>query len=113
MATSPIKFKRGASFSTSLKIPDVLPDGTFRGWTPKAQIRRVGNDLASGLIADLPVVWLDAGSTRLLIIQNDSTEDWPVCEAEFDVLFVSPKGQKVRSNTIKVSILKGVTRNDG
>ena len=65
--------------------------------------------MADGLIADLSCCWVDPNSTRTLVIENNSTDAWPLCDAEFAVLFISPKGQKVRSNTVPVTIQRGVT----
>lgn len=111
MAVSPIKFKRGSSFSISLNIPSSIANGSFYGWTTKAQIRKKDNDLPNGLIADLICRWVDPNATRTLIIENNSTDEWPICDAEFDVLFTSPNGQRVRSNTVPVIIQRGVTHN--
>ena len=111
MTTPVISFKRGATFSISMKIPSTIADSALHDWVVSAQIRKLGNDLPSGFIGDMACHWLDPNTNRILIIQHDATDNWPICEAEFDVMFKSPKGQRIRSNTVQVSIKKGVTLN--
>lgn len=111
MTTPVVSFKRGATFSLSMKIPSSIPNSAMHDWTMTAQMRKLGSDVPSGFIGDLTATWLDPNTNRIVVIQSDSTDSWPVCEAEFDVLFKSPKGQRMRSNTVQVSIKKGVTLN--
>lgn len=111
MAALPTFFKRGSSFSMSLKIPDSIENGMFQGWQVKCQVRKKNNDFDNGFIADVACIWVDPITTRVLALQHDATDNWPVGEAEFDILFVSPKGQRVRSNTWTIEIIRGVTQN--
>ena len=111
MTTPVVSFKRGATFSILMKIPSSIPDSAMHDWTATAQMRKLGSDVPSGFIADMSCHWLDPNTNRILVVQHDLTDNWPICEAEFDVLFKSPKGQRMRSNTVQVTIKKGVTLN--
>lgn len=111
MTSSPIYFTRGSSFNVTMKIPSNIEDGMFKDWTVKCQVRKLGNEMPSGFIAEVPVFWVDPVTTRVVGIKHDATDKWPVGEAEFDILFTSPKGEKLRSRRIQFTITRGVTQN--
>ncbi len=109
---SPIEFTRGASFQFVMKIPDKIDDGTFFNWTLRCQVRKEANEAPSGFISEVPVYWLDTTTTRALAVKQDATDNWPIGPAEFDVLFTSPAGERVRSKRVPFHIVRGVTRRD-
>mgnify|MGYP003544896685 FL=1 len=108
--TKPIPFKRGTTFSFVLEIPSTTVDGFFMDWGVKAQIRKQNNDNASGLIADLTTSWVDAETTRNLILSFSMTDKWPLGIAEVDVLYTAPSGQRMRSHTITFNIERDITQ---
>lgn len=108
--TKPIPFKRGTTFSFVLEIPSTTVDGFFMDWGVKAQIRKQNNDNASGLIADLTTSWVDAETTRSLILSFSMTDKWPLGIAEVDVLYTAPSGQRMRSHTITFNIEREITQ---
>ncbi len=110
MTTKPVPFKRGATFGFAMTIPEEIPDGTLASWLPKAQLRRVRNDSPSGLIADIAVFWLDPATARTLVFHHNVSGNWPIGEAELDVLFTSAGGQTIRSSTILFDIQRGITK---
>ena len=110
MASSPIYFTRGSSFNVTMKIPSDIADGMFSDWTLKCQVRKLGNEMPAGFIAEVPVFWLDPATTRFVGIKHDATDSWPVGEAEFDVLFTSPSGERIYSRKIPFTIQRGVTK---
>lgn len=103
-------FKRGATFSCQLLIPESVASGFFVGWLVKAQLRRKSDDSREGLIANLNPSWTDQ-TTSTLVLSALVTDSWPVGPAELDVLFVSPDGaQKIRSQTLLFDIQRGITQ---
>lgn len=111
MAASPIRFTRGASFNALLKIPTSIPDGFFANWTLRCQVRKAGSELSTGFIGEVSVSWIDPLTTRTIAIKHDATDNWPLGGAEFDVLFVSPNGEKMYTQKIAFTIQRGVTKN--
>ena len=107
---TPLPFKRGQTFSFSMRIPDSIADGFLASWQPTAQLRRARNDSPSGLIAEIACYWLDPDTSRVLGFHHHPTDGWPLGPAEFDVLFTSAGGQTLRSNTILFDIVRGITR---
>lgn len=110
MTSSPILFTRGSSFNVTMKIPATIADGMFQNWTVKCQVRKRGNEMPSGFIAEVPCFWIDPQTTRVIGLKNDATDNWPICDAEFDVLFVSPLGERLRSRKVEFTITRGVTQ---
>ena len=111
MATTPVTFKRGSTFSMKLKMPVAIEPGTLKNWFIKAQLRRRHNDLPSGLVADISAYWADPTTATVVVLHHPLTDKWPLGDAELDVMFTSAGGQKLSSKTISVSIERGITRN--
>ena len=106
----PIPFKRGATFSFVVNIPEDVPDGYFRDWQVVSQVRRAKNDMSSGLIASLGSRWDNSATTRKLILFDAMTDRWPLGLAEVDVVFNAGTGYRVRSKTLLFNIERGITR---
>lgn len=102
-------FKRGSTFAFTLKIPDNIPNGFFKSWVPTAQLRKEKNSSPAGLIAQIECFWADPSTTRYLVIYHGMSSGWPVGRAEFDVLFQSSAGEKIRSTTKIFNIERGIT----
>lgn len=108
--SKPVPFKRGTTFSFVLDTPSSIVDGFFLDWDVKAQIRKERNNTPAGLIANLSIMWVDEETTRNLTLSYNNTDSWPLGIAEVDVLFVSPTGQRMRSETMVFSIDRQITQ---
>ena len=106
----PIPFKRGSTFAFKVKIPRSIPAGYYREWKVESQIRRAKNDGDSGHIADLSCRWEVIEHTRVLVISDNLTNEWPLGLAEVDVLLTSPDGIRQRTETLTFDIDRGITR---
>ena len=100
-------FKRGATFEAVIKLPDSVAPNYFADWQPLSQIREEGNLTKSGLIGDLDLKWL---GDRELILSSNDTDKWKLGMAEFDVLFSSKKGRRIRTKTLRIDIQAGPTQ---
>ena len=101
----PWELKRGASFDLTVRIPSRFADGHFAGWALHSQVRTP----KGGLIAALLAEWVDPVSARHVHLQCLDTRGWPVGEAQFDVVFVSPSGFRWPSSTATFSVVQGAT----
>ena len=101
----PWELKRGASFDLTLRIPSEFADGHFSGWTLQSQVRTP----QGGLIAALSADWVDPVTARFVRLQCLDTRAWPLGEAAFDVLFVSPTGYRWPSSTATFAVVRGPT----
>lgn len=106
----PTQFSKGTTFSFLMQIPDDIPAGLLKGYLPTAQLRKFKSNQANGLIADLNCFWADPKTTKLLTVYHNLTDDWPVGLAEMDVLFESANGSKIRSTTVQIQIVRGITK---
>lgn len=97
--------KRGASFDLTVRIPSKFADGHFSGWGLQSRVRTP----SGGLIATLTAEWVDPVVARFVHLQCLDTRAWPVGEAEFDVVFVSPTGFRWPSTTYSFNLVKGPT----
>jgi hypothetical protein len=105
-----IPFKRGATFSFMMMIPEYIDDGFMSVYIPTAQLRRKANDQVNGLIADLSCYWADPGVNRYVCFYYQITTDWPLGRAEMDVKFASAQGEKIYSTTTYIDILREITK---
>lgn len=110
MATTPIQFKRGSTFSRMFIIPDRFEAGFFKNWSIRAQLRKEKNDGPNGLIADIGCFWGDPKTATRVVLHHSLTDKWPLGNAEMDILFTSVDGSRVRTSTIPVIIQRGITR---
>ena len=107
----PFEFKRGATFMVAMSVPENVPLGYFSNWTAEAQIRKAGNDNASGLIEDLVFTWTDPEDTRHFTLTSEDTSDWPLGLAEIDVKFTSNEnGRVATTKTVQLEITRNITR---
>ena len=109
---TPIIIKKGADFSYTLEIPASIVGNRLTQTHPTAQLRRDRSNLPSDLIAELATRWVDPATGRKLEVSHQSTWDWPVGLAEFDVLFTTMDGRTEYSTTVKVDIQPGITGRD-
>lgn len=103
------EFKRGGTFSATVKIPDIEPDGKFFHWFINARIRKHKDPSDCGSIATLYPAWIDPATTREISVVNIHTEDWPLGIAEWDILLTSPEGVKYLTPTNLVNIVSSVS----
>ncbi len=108
--TPPKIFKRGGDLSVVMSLPSYVETGHFSDWTPTVQLRRFQNDTPKGFIADLTFAWLDQAEARAFRITGNNTDNWPLGLAELDVLFTSPLGKKVNTQTVVIKIDRGISR---
>lgn len=100
-------FKRGSTFEAVVKLPDSVAPNYFDDWQPLCQIREEGNYTKSGLIGDLDLKWI---GDREFILSSDDTDKWKLGMAEFDVLFSSKQGRRIRTKTLRILIQAGATQ---
>lgn len=97
---------RGASFSRLLSIPSQFADAFFVGWTVASQIR----DASGRLVADVQCTWLDAATTRDLLLSVNQTEGWPAGELLIDIKFTrTSDGHVIKTTTARFLVGAGVT----
>lgn len=101
------EFTRGASFEAILTLPNSVAANYFDNWQALSQIRKEGNLTSSGLIDDLELTWL---GDREFILKANDTDNWPLGMAEFDVLFSSNAGRRIRTKTLRILIKAGPTQ---
>lgn len=97
--------KRGASFDLKVRIPSKFADGHFAGWGLQSAVRTPNG----GLIATLNAEWVDPVVARFVHLQCLDTRAWPVGDAEFDVVLVSPTGFRWPTSTARFTLVKGPT----
>lgn len=100
------EFARGASFEAVVTLPINVPDNYFEDWQALCQLRRAGNLTKQGLIGDLDFKWL---GPREFVVSSNDTDKWPLGAAEFDVLFSSRQGRRIRTKKVTVEITHGAT----
>jgi hypothetical protein len=101
------EFARGSTFEAVMTLPQSVAENYFSSWQPLSQIRREGNLTSEGLIDDLTLAWL---GPREFILSSNDTDEWPLGIAEFDVLFSSNQGRRIRTKTLRVLIKAGPTQ---
>lgn len=104
-----ICFKRGSTFAFMFDVPAEVPDGFFRNWVPKAQLRKSRSDTARGLIADLSAYWNDQVKARQIIVRQLETDHFPLGECELDIRLESASGETIQTSTIMFKIERGIT----
>lgn len=105
------EYARGSSFEAVMSLPDSVEPNYFATWQALSQIRKEGNLTKEGLIADLDFRWLeDGGQGRKFLLSSDDTDKWPLGMAEFDILFSSNQGRRIRTKAVRVLIKAGPTQ---
>lgn len=107
---NPIQHKRGSTFSLAFSLPDCIDEGFFSTWKVEAQLRKEGNTMPSGLIAQLSAQWDDPFKAKNILLFYEDTTSWAVCDAYLDVRLVSSTGHVRHSESVPVSIISGVTK---
>ncbi len=101
------EFTRGSSFEAVMSLPTSVAADYFVEWQALSQLRREGILTSSGLIDDLTLTWL---GDREFILKAEDTDAWPLGMAEFDVLFSSRQGRRIRTKTVRILIKAGPTQ---
>jgi hypothetical protein len=101
------EFARGSTFEAVMSLPLSVAEDYFVTWQPLSQIREEGNLSKAGLIDELELKWL--GPREFVLISND-TNKWRLGMAEFDVLFSSNQGRRIRTKTLRILIKAGPTQ---
>ncbi|QYW01912.1 minor tail protein [Stenotrophomonas phage Piffle] len=110
MCTQPtLNFKRGSTFAFVFSVPAEVPDGFFRNWVPKAQLRKARTDTSRGLVADLDCFWDNDVKARLIHVRQLVTDDWPLGEMELDIRLESVNRETIQTSTITIKIERGIT----
>lgn len=101
------EFARGSSFEAVMSLPESVAENYFATWQPLSQIREEGNLTKDGLIGDLSLKWV---GPRQFILSSNDTDKWKLGMAEFDVLFSSKQGRRIRTKTMRILIKAGPTQ---
>lgn len=101
------EFTRGSSFEAVMTLPQTVEPHYFDTWQALSQIRKEGNLTSSGLLGDLELTWL---GSREFILKSNDTDNWALGMAEFDVLFSSNAGRRIRTKTLRILIKAGPTQ---
>lgn len=99
-------FARGSTFEAVMSLPESVPEDYFLNWQPLSQIRRAGQLTKAGMIGEFDFKWL---GPREFSLTTDDTDRWPLGVAEFDVLFTSTTGRRIRTKTVQIKITAGVS----
>lgn len=108
--TRAITFKRGQTFSYVFRIPEKFSPGFFADWAISAQIRKARNTSPSGIIADINASWIDGPYENVLLLYNQSSDDWDLGDAEVDIRFESTGGHVIRTQTVPFTIVHEITK---
>ena len=105
-----IQHKRGSTFSLAFSLPDCIDEGFFSTWKVEAQLRKEGNTMPSGLIANLTAQWDDPVKAKNILVYYKDTSSWPLGLAELDIQLVSIDGFKRSTETVIIDLIHGVTK---
>ena len=105
-----IQHKRGSTFSLAFSLPDCIDEGFFSTWKVEAQLRKEGNTMPSGLIANLSAFWDDPIKAKNIVVFYKDTSSWPNCSAVLDIKLTSLEEQSRHTESIYVAIVQGVTK---
>jgi hypothetical protein len=101
------EFARGSTFEAVISLPESIAENYFAEWQALSQIREEGNLTTDGIMGDLELSWL---GPRQFMLKTDDTDNWPLGMAEFDVLFSSGEGRRIRTKTVRIMIKDGPTK---
>lgn len=99
-------FAKGSTFEAVMSLPESVQDNYFANWQVLSQIRRAGQLTKDGIFGEFDFKWL---GPRQFSLTTDDTDKWPLGLAEFDVLFTSNTGRRIRTKTITIKITAGVS----
>lgn len=103
------EFARGSSFEAVVRLPPSVEANYFDTWQALSQLREEGNLTKEGLIGDLTVKRLD-GEPNIFLLSSNDTDKWPLGMAEFDILFSSRQGRRIRTTARRILIKAGPTQ---
>lgn len=106
--SNPLVFKAGSSFDYTGDVvirENGLQVANLGDWVGHCQLKTVSGTL----IAALTVQWLDAAQGLIRVFAANSTAAWPAGLAVFDLVFVSPLGERVATDSVYVQVTQGVT----
>lgn len=106
--SNPLVFKAGGSFDYTGDVvirENGVPVTNLADWVGHCQLKTT----AGSLIAALTVQWVDASQGLIRVYAPNSTNAWPQGLAVFDLVLVSPLGERVATETVYVQIVAGVT----
>jgi len=102
------KIKSGTIFSMAGSATS--PAGTgidFTGWTLTSHVRVKSN---GRLVEDLICTWVSE-ATGEMEVKSNGPIDWPVgVILEMDIMFTSPTGEPIKTNTSEIKVLKAITK---
>lgn len=101
-----IHHKRGDTLELLTTIPAAFLDGHFAGWAMASHLRGPGGRT---LVAVLDLSWIDAATTRHLLIRCADTSAWPVGRCAFDVQFTRPDGHITSTSTAAIFVVEDMT----
>lgn len=101
-----IQLKRGTAFR--LEVPS--EENVTIDWAHQSQARQVHNSLSAGFVANLHTEWKAVEDVLSVVITHKDTSKWPLGEVDMDVVFFSPAGTVLRSDTYQVNVLPGITQ---
>lgn len=105
-----IQHKRGSTFSLAFSLPDCIDEGFFSTWKVEAQLRKEGNTMPSGLIANLSASWENSYKAKTILVFHKDTSMWPNCSAVMDIRLISEDGQTKHTESVYIAIVQGVTK---
>ena len=105
-----IQHKRGSTFSLAFSLPDCIDEGFFSTWKVEAQLRKEGNTMPSGLIANLSASWDDPKKAKNILVFHKETSSWPNCSAVMDIRLTSVDSQVRHTESVYIAIVQGVTK---
>lgn len=112
-----MRYKRGTSFDYTgvLKDGDTGAPVPMPGWGVEAKLRTEVGGRADVLIATLEGSVLDENAAiyRVKAASIAETKGWPLGNAVFDIVFVTPAGDRqVTEDFIEIEIIDASTRED-
>ena len=105
-----ITHKRGASFTIQRNAADdgmTVTEGWLDEWTARSQIRA-----GATLLADLSVTFDEGEDAELgayTLSTDQTTVDWPLGRAAFDVEYTHTDGAVMKGETVAVDIIASPT----
>lgn len=107
------QLRRGNPFVAKLTVPSSIQDGNFSDTFLTAKIRKQGNNLPSGYVDDLGVVWKDSeedeGKYRTVEVFFKDTSHWPLGVLEYDACVEKADGETYYLPIAHIEIIDTVT----
>lgn len=100
-----IQHKCGASFKHEVELSE-----NFSGYKVSSQLRKLGNSMPTGLIANLAAEIVTTDGKSKVIVFYEDTSSWPDCDSELDIKLSSEGAQTVVTPTVVISLIGAITR---